>query len=269
MSTGTATKKALCVGINDYPGTGNDLSGCVNDAKDWKAELERRGYAVTLLLDGQATRAKMGEELVRLVQDASAGDSLVFTYSGHGSWLPDDDSDEVDGRDEMLCPHDIFQNHYLMDDDLAEIFGRKPPGVHLYFISDSCHSGTVSRFAPLLFPGATEHQARPRLLHPETFVKSREELARIRRVSILPARTPQKYPALLAAGCRDPELSWDAWFNGRANGAFTRVALDALKKNPTTPKAWMTEIRTKLPAANYPQTPSLYGSRTAKRGPIF
>ena len=28
-------KFALCIGINDYPGTGSDLSGCVNDANDW------------------------------------------------------------------------------------------------------------------------------------------------------------------------------------------------------------------------------------------
>ncbi len=31
------SKKALCIGINDYPGTQNDLSGCVNDANDWAA----------------------------------------------------------------------------------------------------------------------------------------------------------------------------------------------------------------------------------------
>ncbi len=32
--------KALCIGINDYPGTQNDLSGCVNDAQDWAAEAQ-------------------------------------------------------------------------------------------------------------------------------------------------------------------------------------------------------------------------------------
>lgn len=26
--------RALCIGINDYPGTDNDLSGCVNDANE-------------------------------------------------------------------------------------------------------------------------------------------------------------------------------------------------------------------------------------------
>jgi len=35
-------KKALCIGINDYPGTQNDLSGCVNDANDWAAEWGTR-----------------------------------------------------------------------------------------------------------------------------------------------------------------------------------------------------------------------------------
>ena len=35
-------KKALLVGINDYPGTGNDLAGCVNDAHDWAQVLSQR-----------------------------------------------------------------------------------------------------------------------------------------------------------------------------------------------------------------------------------
>ena len=42
----TMSKKALCIGINDYPGTDSDLSGCVNDANDWAAELASRGFAV-------------------------------------------------------------------------------------------------------------------------------------------------------------------------------------------------------------------------------
>ena len=32
-------KKAVCIGINNYPGTSNDLQGCVNDANDWCALL--------------------------------------------------------------------------------------------------------------------------------------------------------------------------------------------------------------------------------------
>jgi hypothetical protein len=269
MASGQGTKRALCVGINDYPGTGSDLNGCVNDAKDWKAALEARGYVVATLLDGAATRAAIVSKLTQMVVEAKSGDNLVFTYSGHGSWLPDDDGDEPDGRDEMLCPHDIGQNQYLMDDTLAEIFGRKAEGVRLYFVSDSCHSGTVARFAPPLFPDAEKLHPRPRFLHPSTFVKDDAELRRIRRAASAPRATRQKYPALLFAGCRDVEYSYDAVINGRPNGAFTYVALQALKQDPATPQKLMAEVRDHLPTATYPQTPQLYGSRTAKRGPIF
>ncbi len=63
-------KKALCVGINDYPGEGSDLNGCVNDAKAW-AELLIKNFSfpsgsVKVLLDGQATKAAMLDGLKKL-----------------------------------------------------------------------------------------------------------------------------------------------------------------------------------------------------------
>ncbi len=68
------TTKALCIGINDYPGTNNDLSGCVNDAKDWAEELTRRGFAVSQLLDKEATRAAMIKGIGGLIEGAIKGD---------------------------------------------------------------------------------------------------------------------------------------------------------------------------------------------------
>ncbi|HLG30174.1 MAG TPA: caspase family protein, partial [Candidatus Brocadiales bacterium] len=82
-------KKALCIGINDYPGTGSDLSGCVNDAADWKTALEQRGFAVQQLMDKQATKQAMLQGIQSLVQEAKSGDVVCITYSGHGSWIPD------------------------------------------------------------------------------------------------------------------------------------------------------------------------------------
>ena len=71
---------------------------------------------------------------------------------------------------------------------------------------------------------------------------------------------------LLVAGCQDTELSYDARFNGRANGAFTYAALKALKKlrRDATYRDWYAEIRKALPTAEYPQTPNLYGSSAQK-----
>lgn len=259
-------KRALCVGINDYPGTNSDLSGCVNDANDWAAALKTRKYDTVVLLDKKATRKGIVTALNELIQGAQAGDSLVFTFSGHGSWLPDDNGDEPDGRDEMLCPYDIDKEQYLMDDDLATIFDQKPADVRLYFISDSCHSGSVAKFAP--DPLANKNRLpKIRLLPPLQFIKDPSQRERIMLAMRAPVSSKgEKYPALLLSGCKDVEFSYDADFNGRPNGAMTRVAIDALKKKPKTPQEWHTEIRRRLPSQMYPQTPQLFGGTAAMKG---
>lgn len=49
-------KKAICVGINNYPGTSNDLQGCVNDAGNWSALLNDIGFETSLMLGTQTSR---------------------------------------------------------------------------------------------------------------------------------------------------------------------------------------------------------------------
>lgn len=261
-------KRALCVGINNYPGTNSDLSGCVNDAQDWAAELRTRDYDVTILLDSSATLSRITNGLKELLSDAKRGDQLVFTFSGHGSWLPDRDGDDEDTRDEMLCPYDVTNGAYLMDDMISDIFEEKPTGVKLFFISDSCHSGTVSRFA-LTERRPQEQQTRVRFLPPLNFVRDRELAEIIRQTPHHSRRLIEKYPSVLLAGCRDTEYSYDAWFNRRPNGAFTRVAIDALRRNPSKPVEWMRFIRERLPSNDYPQTPQLYGNARAKGGAML
>ena len=91
-----ANKYALCIGINDYPGTGSDLSGCVNDARDWGAVLRDKGFTVQTLLNSQATRDGILEAMQSIIGSAVNGDSIVFQFSGHGSYIPDEDGDEWD-----------------------------------------------------------------------------------------------------------------------------------------------------------------------------
>lgn len=169
----------------------------------------------------------------------------------------------------MLCPYDIARQNYLLDDDLASIFNTKPADARLFFISDSCHSGTVTRYAPNPLREGDRCATKTRLLPPLEFVKD----AALREAIEIAARAPsvsrQKYQALLLSGCRDVELSYDAIFGGRPNGALTRVAIDTLRENPRTPQEWYALIRDVLPSQAYPQTPQLYGSRSAKSGPIF
>lgn len=254
--------RAVCIGINDYPGTGSDLSGCVNDAKDWAAELTRRGYTTSTLLDRQATKAAMVAAMAEVVAATARDEIGVITYSGHGTWVPDQDSDESDRRDEALCPHDLDSNGPLLDDDLFEVFGEQRPGAKIVFISDSCHSGTVARLAP---PIGDATPRKIRFLPPSTFLGS-EATRRALAVEQAPVSGVSRRTALLLAGCKDTEYSYDASFGDRPNGAFTYVALEALRALPekTTYRQWMTEIRRKLPSQDYPQTPQLTGTTTQK-----
>ena len=144
-------KKALLVGINDYPGSGNDLEGCVNDTANLRALLLKgHGFeaaGIRVLTDAKATRDAIMDGLEDLVSRASSGDTLVFHFSGHGSQVPDQDGDERSDRmDEVLCPRDFtWDGCWIRDDDLSDVFSRLPKDVHLEVLLDCCHSGTGTR----------------------------------------------------------------------------------------------------------------------------
>jgi hypothetical protein len=263
-------KQALCIGINNYPGTQNDLAGCVNDAEDWVVTLQARGFAVTKMLDSQATKANMVKAVEDLIGAAGAGDSLIITYSGHGTFVPDTQGDEPDARDEALCPYDIDRGNVLLDDEIHALFQRRPARVKLVLISDSCHSGSVIRWAP---PDRDSDAPLPRFLPPAAWMPADvlpksaqgEVLTRIgtgTRPTVLSAGGD-----LLMAGCQDQEFSYDARFNGRPNGAFTYYALKTLKSLPAgaTYTDWYAAIRQYLPGASYPQTPQLFGGKRNRK----
>lgn len=269
-------KKALCIGINDYPGTGSDLAGCVNDALDWAAALKKRGFnEVRLLLDRRANGEAIRAGIKALLAGAERGDLVVIQYSGHGSFVPDEDGDEPDGTDECLCPYDVKSHGPITDDELFELFSARPPGVQVFMISDSCHSGTVARFAPIQTPptikGKSAPQRKVRFLPPAAFLPRKEAENLGRRRAYRASSPPGRYAALLMAGCQDTEYSFDAYFQGRPNGVFSFVALRSLDslKGGATYWDWFKAIRRILPSQQYPQTPNLYGSKTMKQWKVF
>jgi hypothetical protein len=267
-------KRALCIGINDYPGTDSDLAGCVNDAHDWAALLKKRGFTVGLMLNRKATGKNVRKAIESLMSDSKKGDSIVIQFSGHGSFVPDLDGDEPDRTDECLCPYDIRRNGPVTDDDLHKILSRRDPGARVVMISDSCHSGTVARFAPISTPPTTRGKAAPqrtiRFLPPAVYLP-RREVSRMLEQPIRRATAPGRHAALLISGCQDVEYSYDAYFQGRPNGAFSFVAIRALSQmGPKSTYAdWFKQIRKVLPSRQYPQSPNLYGSDSMKRWKVL
>lgn len=277
---------ALCMGVNAY-GNGADLAGCVNDVLDWSTALKARGAQVHTLVDRQATGENMLGYMRELVGTLRRGQTAVLQWSGHGTWVPDVSGDEPDRRDEALCPVDVRSNGVITDDALFEIFSSRAYGSRVVFISDSCHSGSVSRLAgPLLYHVVDRKQTvegwdvdnRPvrlaRYLAPSAFLTG-ERLEAAKAIgSAVAGRS--RTSALTLSGCADPEYSYDAWFPApgggqRANGAFTRVALDSLITMPSVAsyRDWFNAIRRTLPSVDYPQTPQLTGTSDQKSWPLF
>lgn len=268
-------RRALCIGINDYPGTGSDLAGCVNDANDWAAAFADRGFAVKTLLDRQATGNAIRSAIESIVAGARRGDSILVQFSGHGSFVPDLDGDEPDGTDECLCPYDLKEKGPITDDDLFELYSARRSGVRIVMISDSCHSGTVARFAPITTPPTTKDGNPPerkvRFLPPAVFLSRRDAAKLGVRRAKRPSSPPGRYAALLLAGCQDTEYSFDAYFEGRPNGAFTFIALRSLAVLPKKAAYgdWFQAIRRVLPSRQYPQTPNLFGSASMRRWKVL
>ena len=261
------SKKALCIGINDYPGTQNDLSGCINDANDWAAELAGRGFAVSKMLDSQATHAAMTAGITSLINGAVKGDTLIITYSGHGTWVPDSSGDEPDGRDEGLCPWDIGTAGPLLDDQIRQLFDARTAGVRILLLSDSCHSGSVTRgIEEDLDPG----HPRARFMPLEAWMPANELPPASARPAHLVGGLKRSGGDLLLAGCLDTQYSWDTRFQGRPNGAFTYYALKTLREgNPANYEAWFKAIRTYLPSTKLPQDPQILGTAAARRFKVF
>jgi len=267
-------KRSLHIGINDYPGTDSDLDGCVNDANDWKDALNRRGFEwQDVLLDARAFKKAMTDAIADIVLATEPGDLTVITYSGHGSWVPDQDDDELDGRDEALCPYDTDTSGVLTDDYLYSIFSCIKQGSRVVFISDSCHSGSVARRAPRdAGPLAnSETLTKVKFLPPSVHLSEEGLDIAGARESLPPLGRSRSTDVLLMDGCKDTEYSYDARFDGRANGAFTYIALWALYKlDPgATYFDWFEQICRYLPSDYYPQTPQLTASAEQRSWKVF
>jgi hypothetical protein len=144
-ATSGGRRRALCVGINQYPGA--PLSGCVADAEDWARAFGTLGFDTELMRDGEATRAAILRKLGDMLAASTAGDVIVFQFAGHGTQFPDLDGDEEDGPDEAMVPYDYGSGAYLIDDDVRDLLARIPDGVNMTCFFDCCHSGTNTRFA--------------------------------------------------------------------------------------------------------------------------
>jgi hypothetical protein len=248
-SRAAASTKALSlhIGLNTvssaaYAGWSGPLAACEFDANDMAALARAKGMAPNVLLTKKATRDAVLGALRSAAKELADGDFFFLSYSGHGGQVPDVTGEEDDKKDETWCLYD----GQLIDDELYYELSRFAAGVRMLVLSDSCHSGTVTRAA--LMPPTTIPSQRPKLM-PESVAmrtyrdhqnfydglqknvakaagkKPVDPDAAIAQVAVSGRLTAivQKFEpsVILISGCQDNQTSMD----GEHNGAFTEQLL--------------------------------------------
>lgn len=190
--------QALVIGIDDYAHL-PPLATAAADARAVAEVLSRDyGFDVQLLLDGDATRARILETLEGLRRRLTEQDNLLIYYAGHGVIYGDEQQhgawQPVDAR------HDS-RTHWIRTRDVTEIVDTMLAG-RVLIVADSCFSGAWTRS---VFPD----------LYPDKAAFWVERLA-LRRARLT-----------LASGGLEPVPDQ----GGGGHSVFARHLLDALRDN--------------------------------------
>jgi metacaspase-1 len=281
---GKAKALSLHIGLNAvsaaaYSGWDGPLAACEFDAQDMAAIATGKGMKATVLLTKKATRAKTLAAMRAAAKALKPGDFFFLTYSGHGGQVPDANGDEPDRKDETWCLYD----GQLVDDELYFELSRFAGGVRILVLSDSCHSGSVTRELPppppppgqraKLMPDAVamrvyrEHRQFYDGLQEEvlraagkTRVDPDAALAQVGAAAHATALVGEFRPAvILISGCQDNQTSMD----GPHNGAFTEKLLKVWDRGTFKGDYALlhARIRAGLPAS---QSPNLFVLGKAK-----
>ena len=279
MATAAKPKaQSLHLGLNlvdpkAYAGWDGPLSACEFDAHDMAALATQQGMKAKVLLTKQATRAKVLAALRASAKALGKGDFFFLSFSGHGGQVPDAGADEADGQDETWC---LFDGQ-LLDDELYFELSRFAAGVRILVLSDSCHSGTVTKAMPAPF---SRSGPRARMLPPAVARRTYQEHkafydrlnkditqamggrsvdpdAALANVSVSGRLTQAvkkfKPSVILISGCQDNQTSMDGEHNGAFTEALLKVWADGQFKGGYS--RFHTRIRAQLPAS---QSPNLF-----------
>lgn len=229
---------SINIGLNTvdpahYNGWDGRLIACEQDARDMQAIAESKGFDTKLILTADAT----SEAVTSSIRDAGGqlkgGDILFVTYSGHGGQVPDTNSDEA--ADENGGPKDetwVLYDRQLVDDELYSLWGELESGVRVFVLSDSCHSGSVTRdifeaAVPQIIEKGMIDDDSPRTkdlpsdVQDATYKNNKELYDQVQTENPDEDEVDVGATVLLISGCQDNQLSLD----GSRNGLFTQTLL--------------------------------------------
>jgi metacaspase-1 len=255
-----------------YNGWSGQLRACEQDARDMQSIATKKGFDTELLLTDQATSANVLKAIGAAASQLKSGDIFFLTYSGHGGQVPDTNADEP--TTEEGGPKDetwVLYDRQLVDDELYNVWGSLEPGVRVFVLSDSCHSGSVTRdIFDATVPQIVEHgmvdgedpqtKDLPADIQDATYWNNEELYDGIQRSTPDGDKVDVGATVLLISGCQDNQLSLD----GSRNGLFTQQLLGVWNdgKYKGSYRRFWKAIGKKMPPT---QTPNFYPVGAANR----
>lgn len=234
-----------------------DLKAAVKDAETM-LDLAKNTFKYEqqhILRNEEATSSRVLSALAEYALALEPGDILLLSYSGHGGQIDDQAfyTPEDKGPDETWCLYD----RQLLDDELFEAFLQFKEGVRILILSDSCHSGTMSRAikgdeppkdaVEALIVAALQQLERTDALRPKEMRDNkpygnhfekvyRPIMERLKKSAGHRKRRVNASVKLLAA-CQDNQVAYDGLENGRFTGALKTLIANRKLRNKTSAKA--------------------------------
>jgi len=77
-----SSHKALLFGINNYPGSGNDLNGCLNDVDDFEKKLREYWphFKIKKFKDAEVTTTRFINEVEKAIKSLAPGDVVAIFF---------------------------------------------------------------------------------------------------------------------------------------------------------------------------------------------
>ncbi len=153
VGSAAAEIHALVVGINDYAHE-KKLAGAIADADDIAQALTKAGVrSITVLRNAEAQRARLQAAWDAIVAKSKPGDTIIFTYAGHGGSEPwKSETGRAETAESFLLHR--FRAPRPTTDSAERVLGKEikswfkaaaRKNVKILFVADSCHAGGMMR----------------------------------------------------------------------------------------------------------------------------
>jgi hypothetical protein len=231
---------AMIVGINTYKGRIAhrnadqstiyqpipQLQGCINDAKAIEAAVRPLTATTRLLLDGDVTRAAFLRTWQEMVANAAPGDTLLVTYSGHGSQeRQPNPSGTTDGLHDafILANFDSSEaglQERILDEEMQGLWKSVQDRNKVIFVADACHSGGMTRKIDVHIAAELRYRTAG-LYDVENELQAQVKIPRAPSVLELPH-------VVFLSGAQHSELVPEFTIDGRPQGALSWSFANAL-----------------------------------------